>query len=100
MSPPRNANAASLERRREVMTNDAANVISHSREVNHVLFEPAGNVRVAGPAKTSGTGPPGCHCVACIVRVNHRNFGGYAGRSALTDDLYCLRCANGKVGPQ
>jgi hypothetical protein len=95
MSPPRNANAASLERRREVMINDAGNVISHSREVNQVLFEP-----VAGPAKTSGTGPRRCHCAACGVRVNHRNLGGYAGRSALTGDLYCLRCANGKVGPQ
>src|SRR5438445_567957 len=33
-------------------------------------------------------------CIACDARVNNRNLGGNNGRSALTGDLYCERCAD------
>ena len=33
-------------------------------------------------------------CAVCAARVTNRNLGGYDGRSALTGDLYCLRCAD------
>ena len=33
-------------------------------------------------------------CIACDSRVRNRNLGGNEGRSALTGNLWCLRCAN------
>jgi hypothetical protein len=37
-------------------------------------------------------------CVVCNAEVTNRNLGGYDGRSALTGNLYCLACADGKGG--
>ena len=33
-------------------------------------------------------------CVSCDSRVTNRSLGGNDGRSALTGNLYCLRCAD------
>jgi hypothetical protein len=33
-------------------------------------------------------------CVSRDSRITNRNLGGNNGRSALTGDLYCLRCAD------
>jgi hypothetical protein len=33
-------------------------------------------------------------CVACDSRVTNRNLGGNSGRSALTGNLWCWRCAD------
>lgn len=33
-------------------------------------------------------------CVSCCSRVTNRNLGGHEGRSALTGDLWCERCAD------
>jgi hypothetical protein len=33
-------------------------------------------------------------CVVCNCRVTNRNLGGNDGRSALTGELWCLRCAD------
>jgi hypothetical protein len=35
-------------------------------------------------------------CVVCNCSVTNDNLGGYDGRSALTGELYCLRCADGR----
>lgn len=37
-------------------------------------------------------------CVGCGAHVTNENLGGYNGRSALTGDLFCLSCADGKGG--
>jgi hypothetical protein len=37
-------------------------------------------------------------CVICKAEVTNQNLGGYDGRSALTANLYCLACADGKGG--
>jgi hypothetical protein len=33
-------------------------------------------------------------CVCCNTHVTNTNLGGNNGRSSLTGDLYCLRCAD------
>ena len=35
-------------------------------------------------------------CVECGVRVTNQNLGGHHGRSALSGDLWCLSCADGR----
>jgi hypothetical protein len=35
-------------------------------------------------------------CVACNVEVTNESLGGYDGRSALSGDLWCLACADGR----
>jgi hypothetical protein len=35
-------------------------------------------------------------CVECGVHVTNSNLGGYSGRSALSGDLWCLDCADGR----
>ena len=37
-------------------------------------------------------------CVVCGCAVSNKNLGGFNGRSALTGDLFCLSCADGKGG--
>ena len=37
-------------------------------------------------------------CVVCGAHVTNENLGGYNGPSALTGDLFCLSCADGKGG--
>jgi hypothetical protein len=41
-----------------------------------------------------GSGGPIRRCVSCGSLVRNKNLGGNDGRSALTGDLYCLRCAD------
>jgi hypothetical protein len=35
-------------------------------------------------------------CVVCHAPVTNQNLGGYNGRSALSGDLWCLLCADGR----
>jgi hypothetical protein len=35
-------------------------------------------------------------CVACSTEITNENLGGYDGRSALSGDLWCLDCADGR----
>jgi hypothetical protein len=36
------------------------------------------------------------HCVACGCTVTNQNLGGYNGRSALSGELFCVSCADGR----
>ena len=38
-------------------------------------------------------------CVVCGAHVTNQNLGGYDGRSALSGDLWCLSCADGRRNP-
>jgi hypothetical protein len=102
MSQPRNANAG-LEpgdaRRRRI----TASIIAHSPEVNGGHFyspDTLGTVLwiirlLRSPLLVNLMTR---HCVACRVPVSNSNLGGWDGRSALTGDLYCLRCADYERG--
>jgi hypothetical protein len=46
------------------------------------------------PFKIVGFEPNLRFCVACSAGVTNLNLGGYTGHSALTGQLYCLRCAD------
>jgi hypothetical protein len=36
-------------------------------------------------------------CVGCGCRVTNQNLGGNSRKSALIGDLWCLRCADGRI---
>lgn len=40
------------------------------------------------------------HCCGCNTVVTNDNLGGHSGHSALTGDLWCLGCADGRAGAQ
>jgi hypothetical protein len=62
---------------------------------------PAKEKPVAFPPeqKLSAHESPLRQCVVCHVPVTNQNLGGYNGRSALSGDLFCLSCADGRHKP-